>query len=213
MMLSLKRRVLDQLHCKPYNTARKLFWYMKIRTLARPALLQGFCLIACAAILTAQSRTSPPRASLPSAESSAPDEDSRFGSSIREMTQRSYFERLDAEHKQNIKRAGEGATIASDLLRSFNQNRALSAGDIKNLEKLEKIARRIRAYAGGSGDDRNLDSAAISTLGDSLSQVAELSLGLQQEVEGTARQVVSAKLIADANRVISLVRHARSLAR
>lgn len=182
---------------------------MKMHMFARVALLHSLFLFFCVGGVAAQSRTPVPSAD----QSSSDDAEERFGSSIREMTHRSYFERLNAEHKQNIKRAGEGATLASDLLRAFNQNRALSSNDLKNLEKLEKIARRIRSYAGGSDDDRESAPNSTITLGDSLSQIAELSSGLQQEVEQTARQVVSAKLIADANRVISLVRHARNLAR
>lgn len=182
---------------------------MKMHTLARSALLQVLFVTICVVTIAAQSRTSTPNIDA----SPSDEEEGRFGSSIREMRQRSYFERLDAEHKQNIKRAGEGAILASDLLRSFNRNRALSANDVKSLERLEKIARRIRSYAGGSDDERDSVTESTMTLGDSLSQIAELSSNLQQEVEQTARQVVSAKLIADANRVISLVRQARTLAR
>lgn len=182
---------------------------MKMHTFARSALLQSLLVILCAMGIAAQSPSS-----IPNTDSASPDEEEgRLGSSIREMRQRSYFERLNHEHKQNIQRATEGATLASDLLHSFNQNRALSANDVKNLERLEKIARRIRSYAGGSDDDRDSTPGSTMTLRDSLLQIAELSSSLQQEVERTARQVVSAKLIADANRVISLVRQARTLAR
>lgn len=182
---------------------------MKFHTIMRSTLLQILFAILCAVTIAAQSRTS-----IPNLDSSSSDEEeNRFGSSIREMSQRAYFERLNAEHKQNIKRAGEGAALASDLLRSFNQSRALSTNDAKNLERLEKIARRLRSHAGGSDDERDSAVESTVTLGDSLSQIAELSSSLQQEVERTARQIVSAKLIADANRLISLVRHARDLTR
>ena len=152
---------------------------MKMHTLAHSLLMQSLFLLICTYTVAAQSRSS-----MPTTDQSASENEERFGSSIREMTQRSHFE-----------------------------NRALSSNDLKSLEKLEKIARRIRSYAGGSDDESEIAAGSAMTLGDSLSQIAELSSSLQQEVEKTARQVVSAKLIADANRFISLVRQARAQAR
>lgn len=209
MMYSLKRRDSDEHRHPPQVVTRKPLQFMKMYTFTRSALLLVLFLLLSATTLAAQSRSTIPRADPPASE----EEEERFGSSIREMRQRSYFERLNAEHKLNIKRASEGAALASDLLRAFNRNRALSANDLENLEKLEKIARRIRGYAGGSDDDRGSDSAAPVALGESLSQIADLTSVLQQEVARTARQVVSAKLIADANRVIFLVRQARNFTR
>lgn len=156
----------------------------------------------------AQSRSTPPA----SAPQQSDGEDERFGSPVREMASRSYFARLEAEHQENIRRAGEAAALASELLRSYTEDRALSPVDVKNLERLEKIARRLRGYAGGSDDDA-AEPAAATSLGESLAQIAELSSALQREVEQTPRRIVSAKLISDANRVLDLIRQARSLAR
>lgn len=161
----------------------------------------------------AQSTRRVPERNYPDASSSSgEDRDERMGTPALEMTHRALIARAEAEHKQNIKRANEGAALALTVQQAFQQNHALSAAQVKNLEQIEKLARRIRSYAGGSDDGAAVEELP-SNLDEALKRLSSVATQLQQEVEKTSRQVVSAKIITAANNLIALARHARTLAR
>jgi hypothetical protein len=141
---------------------------------------------------------------------SSEDGDERMGAPEKEFAARASLARANAEYKQNLKRAGDSATLAISLRRAFQQNRSLTSAQIKNLEQLEKLARRIRGYAGGSDDGEAMDDTPAD-IGESLTRIADIAVQLQQEVEKTSRQAISAKIITSANELVALVRHARNL--
>lgn len=140
------------------------------------------------------------------------EKDRPMGRPEREFAYRALIARATAEHKQNLKRAGDSATLALSVQRAFEQNGLLSSEQIKNLQQIERLARRIRGYAGGSDDGAALDDLPADTR-ESLTRIADVAARLQQEVEKTSRQVVSAQIITSANELIALIRHTRNLSR
>lgn len=168
-----------------------------------------FALIFLFGLEMARAQSSRP---FPDDSRSSNEKDERMGPPEREFAYRALIARADAEYKQNVKRASDSATLALSLQRAFKQNPFLSAAQIKNLQQIEKLAQRIRGYAGGS-DDGETAINMRADLGDSLTRMADVAAQLQQEVEKTSRQVVSTKIITSANELITLVRHARNLSK
>ena len=82
--------------------------------------------------------------------------------------------------------------------------------DLKKLERLEKLARKIRGTAGGSDGDKELPDAP-GVIGGALSRLAKLSGDLKKSVSKTSRFVISAAVIERSNELIELIRHIRSI--
>ena len=115
----------------------------------------------------------------------------------------------EAAHKEHTNRAREAAQLGAELLSTFERNKALDRVDLKKLERLEKITRRIRSRAGGS-DDGDSPESVPRDIGASLARLAELSDELRKNIEKTARQVVSTAIIEQTNELIELVNQIRS---
>src|SRR5829696_2128483 len=67
-----------------------------------------------------------------------------LGTPEQEMLRRAEIRHEEATHKEMVERASEAAQIGDDLLSSYKKNRALTREDLKKLERLEKLARKIR---------------------------------------------------------------------
>ncbi len=118
----------------------------------------------------------------------------------------------EKEHKQNLERAREASDLGQELFASFQKNNSLDREDIKKLEKLEKLAKRIRSEAGGSEDDVNIEKRP-GDLVQAMNCVAKVSASLNEKVQETPRQVVSATIIDKANVLLELIRIVRSFSR
>ena len=116
----------------------------------------------------------------------------------------------EKDHQENIERAREAAQLGAEIRDSFLQNKALGHTEMKKLERLEKITRKIRNEAGGSDSDAALDNppAQIET---ALARLAEITDKLRKGVEKTPRQVVSATVIENANQTLEILRLIRGL--
>jgi hypothetical protein len=83
---------------------------------------------------------------------------------------------------------------------------------MKKLERLEKLARRIRSRAGGEDDDEPLNNVP-TTLEPALTRLAETSEALSKGVEKTPRMVISTTVIERANELLEIIRFIRTNAR
>lgn len=113
-------------------------------------------------------------------------------------------------YEENVARAREVADLASQVAHSYPARNAFSSEDNKRLERLEKLTKRIRNEAGGSDSDTDVDVKDVAPqMEDNIKRVAEMAEQLQKLVEKTPRQVVSAVVIDQANKLIGLVQHVR----
>ena len=79
------------------------------------------------------------------------------------------------------------------------------------MERLEKLARRIREEAGGSEGDVTIENPR--QLEAALGKMAELSEAMRKGVENTPRQVISASVIERTNELLEMLRYVRSFTR
>ena len=82
----------------------------------------------------------------------------------------------------------------------------------KKLEKLEKLAKRIRSEAGGSEHEVSIEKRP-NDLVEAMDCVAKVSASLNEKVQETPRQVVSATIIDEANVLLELIRIVRTFCR
>jgi hypothetical protein len=163
-----------------------------------------------AALLALQ--TAGASAQLPGAdESSQRGQRSRdFGSPEAEMLRRAEIRREEETHKEMVERADEAAQLGDELLSSYKKNNSLTRDDVKRLERIEKLARKIRSGAGGSDDEEDLNDPPVKVEG-AVARLAKLTCDLKESVSKTSRLVISANVIERSNEMIELIRHIRAI--
>ena len=143
-------------------------------------------------------------------ETREPRKPGPMGSPEAEMLRRAEIRHEEETHREMVERADEAAQIGDEILASFKKNNSLTRDDLKRLERLEKLARKIRNGAGGSDDDKELPDPP-GVIEGAVTRLAELSGDLKKSVLKTSRLVISASVIERSNEVIELIRHIRSI--
>src|SRR5215212_7587034 len=155
-------------------------------------------------------------AQLPSATQAEPSSSHKprpagdFGSPEAEMLRRAEIRREEETHKEMVERADEAVQIGDQLLASYRKNKSLTRDDLKRLERLEKLARKIRGGAGGSDDEQELSDPPGQVEG-AVTRLAKLTGDLKESVSKTSRLVISANVIERSNEMIELIRHIRTI--
>jgi uncharacterized phage infection (PIP) family protein YhgE len=139
------------------------------------------------------------------------DSDIRFGSPLDEMHSKAILKEEKRRYEENLGRAREVSDLASQLAESFESRQAFNSDDSKRLEKLEKLTKRIRNEAGGSDSTSETELKDIcTTMVETMKHLAEMAEDLRKMVDKTPRQVISAAVIDQANRVLGVMQHLRS---
>ena len=133
-----------------------------------------------------------------------------LGSPEEEIISRAAIKHEEESHREMVERADEAALIGERLLNTFQKNKSLSRDDLKKLERMEKLARKIRGSTGGSDDDAPLENPP-QQMDKALARLAEVSDQLNKSVQKTSRLVISAAVINSSNELIELVKHIRSI--
>ena len=132
-----------------------------------------------------------------------------IGDPQQEMLARRDIETAEKDHQENVDRAREAAQLSTEIRDFFLNNKTLGRTEVKKLERLEKLTRKIRSEAGGSGSDETIETPP-QEIASALSRLAEVSDKLRKGVENTPRQVVSASVIEHTNEVLELIHFIRT---
>lgn len=122
-----------------------------------------------------------------------------------EMRYRAAVRHEEESHREVVERAEEIVEVSSEILKRFDTQKNLDQGDLKSLEKIEKLARKIRGKAGGSDTEQALERPP-ERLDAAVERLSELSGQLKDGVKKTSRMVVSAKVIQRSNELIQVVK-------
>ena len=152
-----------------------------------------------------------------SAEKSSPRRNPRradimLGSPEEEMIVRQDLKAAEKDHQENLERAREATQLGTEIRDAYLSNKALGRDEVKKLERLEKITRKIRSEAGGSDGDVALENPPVQ-IEPALTRLAEISDKLRNGVEKTPRQVISASVIERANELLEIIRYIRTFTR
>jgi hypothetical protein len=148
-----------------------------------------------------------------SADKGSPSaEDDQTGNSMTdELRIKREIKSAEKEHQQNLERATEASDLGQSLAVSFKKKNSLDHEDIKKLDKLEKLAKRIRNEAGGSDDNDVTIEEKPKDLAEAVNCLAKVSASLNHKVQETPRRVISTEIIERANVLLELVRIVRSI--
>jgi hypothetical protein len=173
-----------------------------------------FLSILTAGAISIQAQARPATQSDPmSAENSRPDSPKGdLGTPEDEMRARNEIKIAEKERQENLERAREAAQLGAEVRDGFLKTKTINATEIKKLERLEKLARRIRSRAGGEDDDEPLNNVPAS-LEPALTRLANTSEALYKGVEKTPRMVISTTVIERANELLEIIRFIRTNAR
>lgn len=169
--------------------------------------LCGVAALLLLAPAAAAQRQSPPLPTLPGDE--AEQRGRPLGTPEEEIIKRAEIRRMEEGHSDMVERAEEAARLGVDLRAAFDREKGFSREDLKRLEKLEKLARKIRGNAGGSDDDALLEDPPAK-LEEAIARLADVTAKLNESVRKTTRLVVSGTVIQCSNELIELVRHIRA---
>ncbi len=145
--------------------------------------------------------------------SAADEDDSKpLGSPEDEMRARNEIKYYEKLHRENVERARETAELSEKIRAAYDAQKSFGQTERKNLERIEKLVRRIRSAAGGSSGDTD-ENNSPRNLTAALSRLAETSDSLKTGVEKTPRMVVSAAVIERSNELLQLLRYLRTASR
>ena len=140
---------------------------------------------------------------------SGPDKSIMMGSPEEEMLVRQDLKAAEKDHQENLERAREATQLGTEIRDAYLHNKTLGRDEVKKLERLEKITRKIRSEAGGSDGDVVLENPPVQ-IESALARLAEISDKMRNGVEKTPRQVISASVIERANELLEIIRYIRT---
>jgi hypothetical protein len=132
-----------------------------------------------------------------------------IGSPEAELLKRAEIRHEEENHREMVERADETVRLGVGLRDNFAKTRGLGRDDLKLLERMEKLARKIRGGAGGSDDDERLEDPPAQ-IEQAVARIAEVSEKLGESVRKSSRLVVSGAVIKGSNELIELIRHTRA---
>lgn len=174
-------------------------------------VLAAWLLFAAAAF----SQTKPPVPASPSqpanAQQSSDDKHESeidFGSRETDTRTRLIIKAEKKAYEEHVARAKEVKQLAADLQATYEVKQTFSSADQKKLERLEKLTRRIRNDVGGS--ESNQDPKDLPTsITQAVASMATVAGDLSEQVEKTPRHVISASIIDQANKLITIIQFLR----
>ena len=137
-------------------------------------------------------------------------EDQQLSPMAEEMRVKREIEAADKAHKENVNRARNLVSLSESLVTAYKTNNELSREDLKKLDRVEKLVKKIRDDAGGCEQEADPE-AHPKDLPTALAKLLELSDSLKQRVEKTPKRVVSAAIIDEANVLLELIRIVRTM--
>ena len=118
---------------------------------------------------------------------------------------------IKAEKKaydEHVARAKEAKQLAVDLKAAYDAKKMFGSEDQKKLERLEKLTRRIRNEVGGS--ENNAEPKDLpKSMPEAVESVTRMADELCEQVEKTPRHVISATIIDQANKLITVIQFLR----
>src|ERR1041384_579647 len=137
-------------------------------------------------------------------------DDVHYGSPEAEMRAKLIIKEEKKRYDEHVERAREVFQLANQVSKSYETRKTFSSEDQKKLERMEKLTKRIRNDAGGSDPDNDIEVKEIPpAMADLIKKAADWADQLKELVEKTPRQVVSAAVIDQANKLLGLVQHIR----
>jgi hypothetical protein len=146
----------------------------------------------------------------PSIDGQRRDRDDPLHTMEAEMLATRAIKEEEKQYRENLERARDLCTLGTTIVTSFKKKNWLDEGDLKKLEKVEKLAKGIRRAAGGSENEVQMEKPPRD-IASAMEMLETLSQSLKANVEKTPKHVISAAVIDKANVLLELIRILRTL--
>ncbi len=140
------------------------------------------------------------------------DDESPLTTFEEEIRAKRMIKMAEKDHQENVDRAKEIQQIAKELKEGLQGKSAVDRDNLKKIDRLEKLIKKVRGEAGGESEDLTIVNPP-KDLPDAVCQIGEKSESLSKEVQNTPRQVISASVISSANILLELIKIARTFSR
>ena len=178
----------------------------------RAVTLIGLLVISAVGPARAQSSPrspiAPPPSPPPTSNKDDRDNDVDFGSRETDARTRLILKAEKKAYEEHVARAKEASDLAGELKTSYAATNTFNAADQKKLDRLEKLTKRLRNDVGGSEMDADPKDIPNS-VSNAVNVLADMAKELYDEVEKTPRHVVSASLIEQANKMLTVIQFVR----
>lgn len=129
---------------------------------------------------------------------------------IKETLAKQRIEREEKEYQELVGRGEEAVQLSSDLNKSLEGSRNLSAEDLKKLDRLEKLIKKIRSDLGAKNDESDETRPEETSLPATGKNLEEMTGDLLSEIKKIGRHTISVVAIESSNSLLKLVRFLRS---
>ncbi len=119
-----------------------------------------------------------------------------------EMRSRLAIERANNEHRKIVDDAQKMSELSVEIAKRYDERSKLASDDLKNVATIEKLAKRILNFAGGS--EEKMEEKKSLSLSEAVAQLSKAAENIKNILLAESRHVISAKLIADANEAVNL---------
>ena len=135
------------------------------------------------------------------------DDDIRIGRPEDEMIRKRQIEFAKKNYQEHLDRAHETAILGSSLLVNYAKKKTLDKEDYKKLERLGKLAKKVREQMSEESEAGTLTETPPESLEKALTRLDKAAQELDKLVKETPRQVISATVIDQACEVEALVKY------
>jgi hypothetical protein len=114
--------------------------------------------------------------------------------------------REEHEYKKALEDVEKLSGLSEEVAKAYESRKQLSADDVKKLNAIEKLAKRVLNHAGGEEVGDKSGSVEHLALADAIDKLNAAAANIKKDVKAETRFVVSATVIANSNQVITLAR-------
>jgi hypothetical protein len=142
-----------------------------------------------------------------SAQVNQEEDDSIYGqtSPAAEMLAKRRIKLEEKEHQETVDRATEASKLGNELVETFQKTQRLVQQDFKKIDRIEKLAKKIRDAFGGTGEDVEIENTPHD-VSSALLKLLELSYDLQDRIGKTSRMEISAAVIERTNELLEVIK-------
>jgi len=157
------------------------------------------------AIVGVNAQTDTTDASTPSGKSNKED----YPKGIKESLAKSRIEREKKDYQELLQNGEEAVKLSESLKNTFAESNQISAEDRKKLDRLEKLAKKIRRELGANESDEADDDEKPSSMLNAF-KILQTSTGrLVEELKKTTRYSVSVVAIQSSNAFLKVIKFIR----
>lgn len=151
------------------------------------------------------------------AQTDAPDASTRSGKpnqedypkGIQESLAKSRIEREKKDYEELLQNGDEAVKISEALEKTFSETNKLTAEDQKKLDRLEKLAKKIRRELGADDFDDAEEDDKPSSMLNAFKTLQDSTAKLVAELKKTSRYSVSVVAIQSSNAFLRVVKFIR----